>query len=875
MKKIYLLAAAAALFAACSSDKASLDTPQQPTQLEEGAVGFDAYTQRATTRGGWTGSLTTSILQGFGTATPKGGFGVFGYYTDNNEYDQRSTPNFFYNQLVYYSAGSWEYEPVKYWPNEYGANANSDDADKVTYFAYAPWIEVVPTSGKLAKLDGESDTQLKEREQWGITAMTRNANQGDPILKYIASFNKDKSVDLCWGVADNGDGQWPIVKDGSKQDIADGEPWVDVQRPANTNQRVKFTFKHATAQMQVKIDADVDVDGHGHTNEVANKTRVWVRSVTFKGFAMKGSLNLHNDDANKAKWLDYNGQNELVAEDVTVYDGRKDGKEGVNGAVATNEKVLGLNPTLVQDGLYRDNSGKTVNETDNAVYTKGDAIKVIGTDGTSERAGVTNIPVNLFENGDLFHVIPTDDNFAIEIVYDIETVSENLAQNLSDGATKGSSIENRISKTITFGDATKLLAGHSYKLNLHLGMNSVKFDAAVTDWIEEPIQDVDLPLNVPLFSAGSPGTGSATIAYDATDFTFAINGFNGGESMNSATNFVEKQAHGATSPSAGQLDGWALTKAKNAANTAGIAIQTLTTAVNPNTTDQLQTVKWVGNQSSKELTMTFTQLAHPLFMQITGFENDGSNGKITLTRYDDENHTSSANWGANGGWFCNGNGEAITDANDDPESTSPANGIAVYRNGIKLTWIKAGETLGTNKYKFSDAGTDKYTNTITIFDKLQAGDVIKVVLKTGDAPIETVSAVVGGITFPFTSRTVTYLDPSFKTYDDFGVQYYGSASDPNITYDSSDDSIADVDAAGKVTTKSVGEVTITATLTSSNKLDFPGSVSYSLKINPQESTISGFEDKTESKDITAPIASETDVVSWNDLKAVGSRSCYT
>ena len=63
MKKIYLLAAAAALFAACSSDKDSLETQQQPAQLEEGAVGFDVYTQRATTRGGWTGSLIAALLK--------------------------------------------------------------------------------------------------------------------------------------------------------------------------------------------------------------------------------------------------------------------------------------------------------------------------------------------------------------------------------------------------------------------------------------------------------------------------------------------------------------------------------------------------------------------------------------------------------------------------------------------------------------------------------------------------------------------------------------------------------------------------------------------------------------------------------------------
>ena len=62
MKKIYLLAAAAALFAACSSEKDSLDTQQQPAQLEDSAVGFDVYTQRATTRAGWRGSLTTAVI---------------------------------------------------------------------------------------------------------------------------------------------------------------------------------------------------------------------------------------------------------------------------------------------------------------------------------------------------------------------------------------------------------------------------------------------------------------------------------------------------------------------------------------------------------------------------------------------------------------------------------------------------------------------------------------------------------------------------------------------------------------------------------------------------------------------------------------------
>ncbi len=207
MKKIFLFATAALMLAACSSeDELALNNEQQTqSEVTDGAIGFDVYMQKSTTRGGVAGPLTTDSLKKVATADPaylayhqKAGFGVFGYYTNNNEYDQRSVPNFMYNQQVTWGGSDWAYKPVVYWPNEYGTNAESDDKDKLTFFAYAPWIKVVPTSGKLA------DT-TNDAEEWGITGMTRNSNQGDPILKYIASFRADRSVDLCWGVADNND----------------------------------------------------------------------------------------------------------------------------------------------------------------------------------------------------------------------------------------------------------------------------------------------------------------------------------------------------------------------------------------------------------------------------------------------------------------------------------------------------------------------------------------------------------------------------------------------------------------------------------------------------------------------------------------------
>ena len=768
MKKIYLFLATAALFAACASDDLSVQEQPQ-VQAEEGVVGFDVYTQRAITRGGEWGSLTTNSTGSGIIAMTTKGFGVFGYYTNNNEYDQRATPNFFYNQFVDWDGTNnvWKYEPVKYWPNEYGDKATSDDADLVTYFAYAPWVDIEPTTGRLKDTTGD-------KEQWGIISMNRNNAQGDPLIKYIASFNSKKSVDLCWGVQDyglsSGKYEWAIVQptsgssSPSYQEFDNGMPWIDVKRPAlgtsTEYQKVKFNFKHALAQMQIKIDADIDIKGHAEDeSDLAAKTRIWVREVTFKGFVMKGTLNLHNTAANKPYWMDYNGQNDIVAEDIKVYDGRKDGKEGVAGAIATNEKTLGLNPQLIQGAAYDCDKTDPANfplgldEADRSVYNAL-TLKVPQTvGGTDYYTGVTKVQQNLFEDATggtgIFHVIPIDgEKFEIEIVYDVETVSENLAQNLSDGQTKGTSIENRIRKeTFDFNGKNALLPGHSYKINLHLGMNSVKFDAEVTPWIEEPTQDVELPSNTPKY-AYADGNQTIQIPYKG-EYTFALTGMKGGETITatavrntvnsaSATAEVPTDNEYITLPSA-----WTATSTP--ARPDGVAIETLKAKTNPNTTVQTQVVKWKGTETGGDgITFTFQQDAHPLFLK-----GAASGQVITLTRHDNEQRSSSTDWANAWGWLCADNGTALT-TNGTPDAIAPAtptNGIAVYRNGSKLNFAqKALAALAGNEFDFTDtgvptggSGATASTAKITVGDVLQSGDVIRVVLKTGDAPTEEIT----------------------------------------------------------------------------------------------------------------------------------------
>ena len=857
MKRIILFAATAALFAACASD--DLGVKEQPqVQAEPNAVVFDAYTQRATTRGGVPGTLTTNT-SGTVMLTEKG-FGVFAYYTDNNDYDQRSVPNFMFNQKVTYEAGNWKYEPVVYWPNEYGDDAKSDDTDRVTFFAYAPWVDVVPTTGKLRETSNG-------QEQWGIISMNRNNAQGDPMIKYIASFDNGKSVDLAWGVCS--DPNWSIVEGHGTLPLNNGvagKPWIDVKRPAlgtsSEYQKVKFNFKHALAQMQVKIDADIDVKGHSEGDNYASdgKTRVWVREITFKGFVMKGTLNLNNDTQDKPYWMDYNGQNDIVAEDVVVYDQRKEGKEGVAGAIATNEKVGGLNPILIQDEPYKVASG--------SVYTKGQKL--------TNKTGVPTTPVNLFaayqynEDGTVktsgsdpleatdgfFHVIPVDgEDFYIEIVYDIETVDENLAQNLSDGVTKGSTIENRIRQEVFHfnGTETCLLPGHSYKINIHLGLNSVKFDAEVTPWIEEPTQEVELPSNAPQYKANTTdsGTGSAEdAAYAVTipyfgEYIFALTGLNGGETMKQVAGKMTTNLDGGTlSEKTGVLNGYDVstsseqswTATENPANGNGVAIQTLNAKPNPTTIDQIQKWTWKGNQNGKTTYFTFTQQAHPLFFQITGFADatsgDDKKSTITIQRYNNALHiatTGQTDWTNKYGWLCDGDGKKL----DEALSFSDANYIKVWRNGTALTWNKTLANVKNNDNFFMPnmGDDDKVTNTITIGDQLQPGDVIQIEIKTGDAPAETVTATVGGIFYAPATRTVTYRESPFK-YDLTPTHVGEGDLAATLTGDPS----ASVSISGfNVTTLKAGNVTITAT--SDNPFDAVKTATFTLTVKKQDSYI--------------------------------------
>lgn len=468
MKKMYLMmAAVAGILAACSGNEAevlenaagvSKNTPEAPVPVE-----FGAYVNRATTRAGMTGVLengTPNTSEDSRTGLAKG-FGVFAYYTDDDLYSQIYQPNFMYNTKVYSTASNtWTYTPIRYWPNETGGGAISDGIDRLSFFAYAPYVEVDPTTGIVSGDGVDADH--------GIVGLTRNAAIGDPFVKYNVNLDPNSQVDFCWGVS--AISTLSSVETLTNNSVTAGKPFLNLIKP-NVSDKIKFDFKHALASLNVQIDGAFDEVSPSST-DIDNNTKIYVRKITFEGFVLQGSFNLNTD---KATWYDLAGTSYINGGSVTIYDGRTDGREGTAQGAASNESPTGLNKQLIQ-----------TNET--------------------TIAGVKKTAVNLFDDTNVssnkdsapLFVIPSGQALKVTIVYDVETKTDELPTYVSDGTSHGTSIENTITKTIQDSSSKdiKLESGKKYTIKLHLGMTSVKFDASVSNWDTPEVNgSANLPAN--------------------------------------------------------------------------------------------------------------------------------------------------------------------------------------------------------------------------------------------------------------------------------------------------------------------------------------------------------------------------------------------
>ena len=491
----------AMMLAACSSEE--LNVQNTPSEVPgDDVVRFDAYTLRGVTRAGGAGDVTNDNI---GTR----GFGVFAYYTAGATYSKTAIPDFMYNQKVTKSGSAWTYEPAKYWPNEFGENAGSKDTDYLTFFAYAPWTEFVPTTGKPVVT---GDDAIHE-QNFNIIGIKDNATTGDPIVQYVVDTDPKTSVDLLWGVAaENPTSYYEPIAGTSSQEA--GKPFLNMIKPKSpTDSKLSFNLLHALAKVKITVDyiADAFTPTGASASVNADETRIYIREAAISGLALQGALNLNNTEASKPLWKDIEGDKNLAFEDIVeFFDGRRDGFEGTENGSNKGERNILLNPTLVEnysplvDGKY-------------AAWTA---------DGVGKTPGVTSTPQFLFQTSEginptgvedgFFYIIPrgAGQDVDVRLIYDVETIDPRVAGLLADRVTHGKSITNDLTQQHIFGAGVDFEPGKQYVIRIHLGMTSVKIDAEVTDWtVTDPIET-----EIPSF---------ADAVQNALDYTYVDRAYSG------------------------------------------------------------------------------------------------------------------------------------------------------------------------------------------------------------------------------------------------------------------------------------------------------------------------------------------------------------
>lgn len=279
MKKSLIFAATAAVvLSAC----AKVDTYKVS---EQEAVSFGVYAGRAATKavsGTDYGTVTTTSLKG-----SSNGFGVFGYYTDADDYASNTKANFMYNQQVTYSGSAWTYNPVKYWPNEHGASAVSTDTDKLTFLAYAPFVANKDIDGdKGVSITDKAGTAAADE---GIIAMTANNVPGDAVLTFKVPASSEEQIDLLYGVMK------ATYVDVEGATIGTANKPLENLTKQKTDGKVEILFKHALAKIAIDIKDVVDaVAPTTSVNPASDGTKVVVESLTLKGtIGTSGKLNLY------------------------------------------------------------------------------------------------------------------------------------------------------------------------------------------------------------------------------------------------------------------------------------------------------------------------------------------------------------------------------------------------------------------------------------------------------------------------------------------------------------------------------------------------------------------------------------------------------
>ena len=184
----------ASLFSACSAG----DEAQEFPQGDGLPLSFLTTVEKPQTRA----ELSTDNLTAIG---------VFAYLTKGDFSESAATSEFMFNQKVERtnSTKPWTYSPLKYWPN--------NDTDKLSFFAYAPYMDGTVSGGS------------------SLAFQRKTTAKGFPTLTYTVPEKEADQADLLVSL--------PLMN----------------QTYSETGGNIRFTMKHVLAKVKFSIKSEVGI----------------------------------------------------------------------------------------------------------------------------------------------------------------------------------------------------------------------------------------------------------------------------------------------------------------------------------------------------------------------------------------------------------------------------------------------------------------------------------------------------------------------------------------------------------------------------------------------------------------------------------------
>lgn len=297
MKQNYfmgLIACAALTMTGCSNDE--INAPQQ--SQGNNAIEFSTYLGRNAQGSRGTETNDVSIK------SKNGGFGVLAYYTEQANFADTNKPNFMWNQKVTHNGTNWEYTPIKYWPTKV--------CDKVSFFAYAPYIE--NGNNNVIELSGKSATGTP-------TATITLPDDLSQTIDFVAAVQMNKTHD----------------------------------NSATAKNNVSFNLKHEMTRVKVQAKLDKLVYD---ANDAKKKTFVVIKDVKFNNnvnFYKSGIYTFSTDDSKRGKWAPVTDDSKTTSLDLnkamaTATIKAKDAK----GATTSGDYMTGVNGVKLVDTTEKD-----------------------------------------------------------------------------------------------------------------------------------------------------------------------------------------------------------------------------------------------------------------------------------------------------------------------------------------------------------------------------------------------------------------------------------------------------------------------------------------------------------------------------------------